>query len=182
MAKNSLHVSSAKYVSDYILEIVFSDGSTQTVNFEQFLKISSHPNTRYYLNTDVFQDFAVEDGRLYWGENDLDLDMAKLHRNELLPPSLPFDSVKKASMILRAINHKIRRRIIELLEENKTMTVTEIFIKLRIEQSAASQHLAILRNEGVVHTKRDGKYIHYSLNFERIDEVMGFVKSLTAKG
>lgn len=180
MAKKSLHVTSAKYVSDYILEVQFSDGTSQVVNFEQFLKISSHHNTRHYLNKDVFQDFTVEDGRLYWGEHDLEFDVAKLHKNELLPPSLPFDSVKKASMILRAVNHKIRRRIIELLEEHKKMTVTQIFIKLRIEQSAASQHLAILRNEGIVFTERDGKYIHYTLNFDRIDEVMRFVKSLTA--
>ncbi len=181
MAKNSLHVSSAKYVSDYIVEIEFSDETIQSVNFEQFIKISSHPNTRHYLNKDVFQDFIVEDGELFWGERDLQFDVAKLHANMLLPPSLPFDDVKKASMILRAVNHKIRRRIIELLEEYKKMTVTEIFIKLRIEQSAASQHLAILRNEGIVFTEREGKFIHYSLNFERIDEVMRFVKSLTTE-
>ncbi|MEZ4883483.1 MAG: metalloregulator ArsR/SmtB family transcription factor [Chitinophagales bacterium] len=181
MAKNSLHVSSAKYIDNYVLEIEFSDGTTQVVNFEQFLKISSHHNTRYYLNKDVFQEFMVEDGQLHWGNHDLEFDVEKLHRNELLPPSLPFKSVKKASKILRAVNHKVRRRIIELLEENTRMTVTEIFIKLRIEQSAASQHLAILRNEDIVFTKRDGKYIHYSLNYERIDEVMRFVKSLTGK-
>ncbi len=180
MAKNSLHVINARYVSDYTLEVEFSDGTSQVINFEQFLKISSHNNTRHYLNKDVFQEFTVENGQLFWGNHDLEFDVAKLHRNELLPPSLPFDSVKKASMILRAVNHKIRRRIIELLEEYKKMTVTEIFIKLRIEQSAASQHLAILRNEGIVFTERDGKYIHYSLNFERIDEVMRFVKSLTS--
>lgn len=179
MAKNSLHVTSARYVSDYTLEVEFNDETSQLVNFEQFLKISSHPNTRHYLNKDVFEEFTVEGGRLYWGDNDLEFDVEKLHRNELLPPSLPFDSVQKASMILRAVNHKIRRRIIELLEEYKKMTVTEIFIKLRIEQSAASQHLAILRNEDIVFTERDGKFIHYSLNFDRIEEVMRFVKSLT---
>ncbi len=87
-------------------------------------------------------------------------------------------AVKKARMILRAINHKLRQQIIKLLEDKKTMTVTEIYVKLRLEQSVASQHLAILRRAGIVVTERDGKYIYYSLNKARIAEIMKFVGQL----
>lgn len=87
-------------------------------------------------------------------------------------------AVKKARMILRAINHKLRQQIIKLLEEKRTLTVTEIYVKLRLEQSVASQHLAILRRAEIVNTNRDGKYIFYSLNKQRIAEIMGFVNQL----
>ena len=58
------------------------------------------------------------------------------------------------------------------------MTVTEIYVKLRVEQSVASQHLAILRRAEFVQTSRDGKNIHYSLNTARLEEVNVFVKEL----
>jgi DNA-binding transcriptional ArsR family regulator len=86
--------------------------------------------------------------------------------------------VKKAAAILRAINHKLRQSIIKLLEEKENLTVTEIYVKLRVEQSVASQHLAILRRAEFVETTRDGKNIHYKLNHARLEEVNVFVKQL----
>jgi DNA-binding transcriptional ArsR family regulator len=85
---------------------------------------------------------------------------------------------KKAALILRAINHKLRQQMIKMLHDAKQMTVTEVYVKLRIEQSVASQHLAILRRSGIVLTKRDGKFIHYSVNYARIAEITEFVKAL----
>ncbi|MEO0338649.1 MAG: ArsR family transcriptional regulator, partial [Bacteroidota bacterium] len=72
---------------------------------------------------------------------------------------LDYAELRKAVLVLRAVNHKLRQRIIDLLEEGESMTVTDIYIKLRLEQSVASQHLAILRRAGVVGTTRNGKYI-----------------------
>jgi len=65
-----------------------------------------------------------------------------------------------------------------MLEETPRLTVTEIYIKLRIEQSIASQHLAILRRSGVVISKRTGKFIYYSLNKERLVEIGNLIKEL----
>jgi predicted transcriptional regulator len=64
-------------------------------------------------------------------------------------------NVKKAAMVLRALNHKLRQQIIKMLEENTKMTVTDLYIQLRLEHSVASQHLAILRRANVVKTERD---------------------------
>ncbi|HOZ50927.1 MAG TPA: metalloregulator ArsR/SmtB family transcription factor [Chitinophagaceae bacterium] len=86
--------------------------------------------------------------------------------------------VKKGAAILRSINHKLRQSIIKLLEEKDKLTVTEIYVKLRVEQSVASQHLAILRRAEFVQTSREGKNIHYSLNQARLDEVNTFIKQL----
>lgn len=94
---------------------------------------------------------------------------------------LDFLHMKKASLILRALNHKLRQQIIKLLDEQKKMTVTEIYVKLRLEQSVASQHLAILRRAGIVLTLRDGKFIHYAVNYNRINEINTFVENLVAK-
>ena len=81
---------------------------------------------------------------------------------------IDFVQVKKAAVTLRAINHRLRQQIMRLLEENKKMTVTEIYVQLRLEQSVASQHLAILRRAGIVQTDRDGKFIYYSINGDRL--------------
>lgn len=91
---------------------------------------------------------------------------------------LDYGLLKKAVLTLRAVNHKLRKQIIKLLEENKKLTVTEIYVKLRLEQSVASQHLAILRRAGVVVTEREGKYIYYSLNKDRLAEISELVEEL----
>ena len=101
-----------------------------------------------------------------------------LNSNENKEIKLDFDVLRKAVLTLRAINHPLRRRVLELLEENKTMTVTEIYIKLRLEQSVASQHLAILRRANVLKANRDGKFIHYSLNKDRIAEISDLIDEL----
>jgi DNA-binding transcriptional ArsR family regulator len=87
-------------------------------------------------------------------------------------------NVKKAAVILRAINHKLRQQILRLLDENGRLTVTEVYIRLRLEQSVASQHLAILRRAGYVKTERDGKFIYYMVNTDRLAIVNQFVENL----
>ncbi len=94
--------------------------------------------------------------------------------------TIPMDLVglKKAALILRAFNHALRQQILKLINNNERMTVTEIYIQLRLEQSVASQHLAILRKAGYVNTDRDGKFIYYSVNIARLEEVNSFIKDL----
>jgi DNA-binding transcriptional ArsR family regulator len=85
---------------------------------------------------------------------------------------------KKAAMILRALNHKLRQQIVKLIDEQQKMTVTEIYVKLRLEQSVASQHLAILRRAGIVVTTREGKFIFYTVDYTRLEQVNQFVEQL----
>lgn len=94
---------------------------------------------------------------------------------------LDYAVLRKAVLILRAVNHDLRQAIIKLLESSKKLTVTEIYIKLRLEQSVASQHLAILRKAGVVVTERDGKYIHYTLDKSRIKEISELISDLVSE-
>ena len=87
-------------------------------------------------------------------------------------------NIKKAAMILRAVNHKLRQQILKQIDESGRITVTELYVKLRLEQSVASQHLAILRKAGFVKTFRDGKYIYYSVNTPRLEELNRIIEEL----
>ncbi len=93
---------------------------------------------------------------------------------------LDYAELRKAVIVLRAVNHKLRQQIIDLLDENDSMAVTDIYVSLRLEQSVASQHLAILRRAGVVETERQGKYIFYALNRERLSQIGKLVEELAA--
>ena len=91
---------------------------------------------------------------------------------------IDYHNIKKASLILRSLNHKLRQQILKIIYEEKKITVTEIYVKLRLEQSVASQHLAILRKAGIVSTQREGKFIYYTINTSRVDAIERFVKDL----
>ena len=93
-------------------------------------------------------------------------------------PDIDYHNIKKAAMVLRAINHKLRQQVLKTIHENKRIDVTDIYVKLRLEQSVASQHLAILRKAGILSTERDGKFIFYTINSSRIEEIKGLVNNL----
>jgi len=95
-------------------------------------------------------------------------------------PELRIDAlkIKKTAIVLRAINHKLRLIILKLIGEREKITVTEIFHHLHLEQCVASQHLAILRKTGFVKTKREGKFIYYSVNKQRLLELNMFIEDL----
>ncbi len=98
--------------------------------------------------------------------------------NSITAIQLDYHAVKKTALILRSINHKLRQQIVQLIHENGQMTVTEIYVKLRLEQSVASQHLAILRRSNIVITSREGKFIWYSINHQRLADIDKFVTEL----
>ena len=102
----------------------------------------------------------------------------KLSNSDKGEIKLDYNILRKAVLVLRSVNHKLRQSMIKLLEENDEMTVTELYVKLRLEQSVASQHLAILRRAGVVGTRREGKFIYYALNNDRISEIAGMIDEL----
>jgi DNA-binding transcriptional ArsR family regulator len=95
--------------------------------------------------------------------------------NELIIESINF---RKAAQVFRAINHKLRQEMLHLLRKNKKMTVTEIYLKFRLEQSVASLHLAILRKAHLVQTEREGRRIYYSVNYKRVEELNQYAQQL----
>ena len=79
--------------------------------------------------------------------------------------------LKKAALVIRAVNHKLRLQILKLIHAKQQIIVSDIYSKLKLEQSVTSQHLAILRQAGFVTTEREGKRIFYSVNYQRLEAV-----------
>ena len=97
-----------------------------------------------------------------------------------------FDNVENselhsASIILRAIAHPLRLKMLAFIDKNKSITVNKIFTSLNLDQSIASQQLNILRTANLVKTKREGKYIYYSLNYDNIERVNGLIEKFRGK-
>lgn len=76
--------------------------------------------------------------------------------------------LSRSSEILRALTHPLRMRILEFIDQNDLINVNKIYSSLDLEQSITSQHLRILRQADLVKTERRGKFIHYSVNRERL--------------
>jgi DNA-binding transcriptional ArsR family regulator len=92
--------------------------------------------------------------------------------NELTPEDL-----QRAANMLKAIAHPIRISIVGCLEDGKKRTVTEIQNILGIEQSTASHHLVILRDRGVLESRREGKNTLYSLKHPNLKAILKNVSS-----
>lgn len=77
--------------------------------------------------------------------------------------------LRSSSEIFRALAHPLRMRICGVIDERNAACVHEIFAALNIEQSVASQHLRILRQANLVHTRRKGKFIYYLLDYGKME-------------
>jgi DNA-binding transcriptional ArsR family regulator len=82
-----------------------------------------------------------------------------------------------AAEMLKAIAHPMRITIVSFLEGNKKLTVTEIYERLGIEQSATSHHLGILKSKGVLASTRDGKNTHYFLKHEGLSGILKCIEN-----
>lgn len=87
-------------------------------------------------------------------------------------PKLDPRKLEEAASKLRAIAHPMRIAIIGLLENNEQLNVTEIYEALRIEQAAASHHLNILKNKGVLDSQRSGKNTYYYIKHEALSQMI----------
>ena len=68
----------------------------------------------------------------------------------------------EASRLLKVLANEKRLQLLCLLVDGER-NVGELNACLDLSQSALSQHLAILRTEGLVEARREGQAVHYSL-------------------
>jgi DNA-binding transcriptional ArsR family regulator len=85
------------------------------------------------------------------------------------------ESLERAAGMLKAIAHPVRIKIVGCLEDGGKRTVTEIHKQLGIEQSTASHHLGILKDKGVLASKREGKNTWYFLKHENLKTILNCV-------
>ena len=87
------------------------------------------------------------------------------------------EKLQESSEILRALAHQLRMKILEFIDQNDIINVNKIYNTLKLEQSITSQHLRILRLAGIVLTERDGKFIHYSIDYDKLADSVVAINS-----
>ena len=92
------------------------------------------------------------------------------------------DRIEKLSDIFKALSDPTRLRLLKLLtgqslvycgggcDGETFLCVGALAEKLKVTQSAVSQHLRILRQAGLVRGERRGAFMHYSLNAEGVEQ------------
>ena len=70
-----------------------------------------------------------------------------------------------------------RLEILNLLKD-KELSVGEIAKLAKIRQANLSQHLSILRERGIVKTRREGTTIHYSLANPKISKAFDIIREM----
>lgn len=99
---------------------------------------------------------------------------------ELTKDFLPKSSdVTEIVQLFSALNHNVRKKILELVSKNAGITITEICTKLKIEQSMASQHVAILRLSNLLISQKKGNLVLYVTNYKKLEEVQTAIDTLT---
>lgn len=95
--------------------------------------------------------------------------------------------IETLSDIFKALADPTRLRLLQLLSDQSVvfcgggcdgetfLCVGALAEKLKVTQSAVSQHLRILRQAGLVRGERRGAYMHYSLDAEGIEAYQGLV-------
>lgn len=89
---------------------------------------------------------------------------------------LTAEQLEKAAGLLKAIAHPMRIAILQYLDNGKQFTVTEIYEYLKIEQSTTSHHLGILKDKGVLGSKREGKNTYYFIKNEKLSEIVDCIQ------
>ena len=88
---------------------------------------------------------------------------------------LNIDQLENSANMLKAIAHPMRIAILTFLEDGKKLSVTEIHNLLKIEQSTTSHHLGILKDKGILASKREGKNTFYFLKHEKLSQIINCV-------
>lgn len=83
----------------------------------------------------------------------------------------------RASSLLKAIGNERRLAILRHLSDGER-SVGELCGLIQISQSALSQHLAKLRQQGVVRTRRDAQSVFYSIASDEARQVLDLVQTL----
>jgi DNA-binding transcriptional ArsR family regulator len=91
----------------------------------------------------------------------------RLQRSSISPPAIDADAMREnadeAAQLLKMLANGQRLRVLCLLVDGE-LSVGQINELVDLSQSALSQHLAKLREEGLVTTRREAQTIYYQLS------------------
>ena len=80
--------------------------------------------------------------------------------------------------LCKTLSNPKRLEILDILKEREEISVNSLAEMLEIPKANTSQHLAVLRQAGVVATRRDGINVYYSLRSERISEACALTRQI----
>jgi DNA-binding transcriptional ArsR family regulator len=89
-------------------------------------------------------------------------------------------SADRASDFLKSMANPLRLRILCMIIDGER-PVGDIAEELGVRQSAVSQHLALLRKDGLVTPRRDGQTIFYRLADRNVKKVVKLLHDLFCK-
>jgi ArsR family transcriptional regulator len=90
---------------------------------------------------------------------------------------MQYSEVENLSSLLKSISHPIRLKILCLLQE-KELTVGDIRDEVQTTHANVSQHLSILRNQGVIDFRKDSNFIYNRIADERITVLITTLRNL----
>jgi len=94
-----------------------------------------------------------------------------------------FDLIEKAEHIelaaraMKAMAHPLRLKILCVLGANE-VSVQDIVDAVGTSQSNISQHLAILRDKGVLRARKDANRVYYRVGDERTLQLLGMMREV----
>lgn len=85
--------------------------------------------------------------------------------------------IDEASRAMKAMSHPLRLRIVCILADQE-VSVQDIVDQVGTSQSNISQHLAMMREKGVLRTRKDANRVYYRLADVRMLEVIARVRDV----
>ena len=82
------------------------------------------------------------------------------------------------AQLCKTLSNPKRLEILDILKGEGEITVNALAEALEIPKANTSQHLAVLRQAGVVNTRRDGINVFYSLRSDRISEACALTRQI----
>jgi len=100
----------------------------------------------------------------------------------MLDPSVDVQELEEKAAdiatLLKAMGNERRLLILCELVAHGEMSVGAMVKRIGLGQSALSQHLAKMREEGIVATRREGQTIWYRIAEPRVEELMAILHRL----
>ena len=81
------------------------------------------------------------------------------------------------AQLFRVLGHPVRIRMLELLSDGER-TVGDLQAELSLDSSGASQHLAALRQQGVLESRRAGTSVYYRIRDPRVSQLLAVAKQI----
>ena len=87
------------------------------------------------------------------------------------------DDIERASRSLKAMSHPLRLKILCTLG-GQEVSVQEIVDYVGTSQSNISQHLAILRDKGILASRKDANRVYYRVSDSRTLQLIGMMREV----